>query len=235
MRIDKFLANAKFGSRKDVKKILKAKKVFVNGNLVLNDDYQVKENDIIICDGKEVKYVEFVYYMLNKPTGYVSATIDNLYPTVVSIIDDYHDIFPVGRLDVDTTGLLFITNDGELAHNLTSPKKKVDKKYFVKFTGEYNENIPEEFKKGIDLKDYITKPGIFEKISDDSCYVTIHEGKFHQVKLMMKAVGLKVIELKRVSFGPIDLDLNLEEGQYRELTKSELSILKNIPMEVEGE
>ena len=225
MRLDKFLANAKCGSRKDVKKIIKTGNVLVNNNKVTDEAFNVVENDRITINNKELIVKEFVYYMLNKPSGYISATIDNYHKTVVQLIDDYHEIFPVGRLDIDTVGLLFLTNDGEFCHNLTSPKKHVNKKYYVEFIGKYYPKIEEEFNKGIALKDFTTLPGSIEKISENSCYVTIQEGKFHQVKLMMKACNLEVTYLKRVSFGNIVLDESLKEGEYRELTLEEINIL----------
>ena len=226
MRLDKFLANAKCGSRKDVKKLIKNGNVLVTNNKILDESFHVKENDhVLINNRKELIVKEFVYYMLNKPSGYISATTDNYHRTVVELIDDYHEIFPVGRLDIDTVGLLFLTNDGEFCHNLTSPKKHVNKKYYVEFIGSYYPQIEEEFRQGIDLKDFTTLPASIEKISQNSCYVTIQEGKFHQVKLMMKACGLEVTYLKRVSFGEILLDENLKEGEYRELTLTEINIL----------
>ena len=134
MRLDKFLANLKLGSRKDVKKLIKSGLIKVNNELIKKDDYKLKPSDIVSYNNQVLEYKEFVYYLLNKPAGVVSATVDNLYPTVVSLIDDYHDLFPVGRLDVDTTGLLLITNDGEFSHRLTSPKYHVYKKYYVEFS-----------------------------------------------------------------------------------------------------
>ena len=140
MRLDKFLKNLKIGSRKDVKKIIKNGSIKVNNIQIKDDGYKLKKDDIVTYLDNVLEYKEFVYYLLNKPSGYVSATVDNLYPTVISLIDDYHDLFPVGRLDVDTTGLLLITNDGDLAHKLTSPKYHVDKKYYVEFRGLYHDD-----------------------------------------------------------------------------------------------
>ena len=229
MRLDKFISNASKYSRKDVKKIIKSGNVLVNEKVIKDETFNVLENDFItlLNDNKTYQVKEFVYYMLNKPSGYISATTDNYHKTVVELIDDYHEIFPVGRLDIDTVGLLFLTNDGEFCHNLTSPKKHVNKKYYVEFIGQYYPEIEEKFRQGLELKDFKTLPGNIEKISENSCYVTIQEGKFHQVKLMMKACDLEVTYLKRVSFGNIVLDENLKEGKYRELTEEEINILKN--------
>lgn len=235
MRLDKFLANLKLGSRKDVKKLIKSGLIKVNNELIKKDDYKLNEHDIVTYNNQILEYKEFVYYLLNKPSGYVSATVDNLYPTVVSLIDDYHDLFPVGRLDVDTKGLLIITNDGELSHKLTSPKYHVDKKYYVEFSGKYYDDIIDIFKKGILIDDYLTLPAKYEYLTDNSCYVTICEGKFHQVKLMMKSVGLTVTKLERVSFAFLELDNTLTNGSYRELSIEEVKKLKNISKELEGD
>ena len=235
MRLDKFLADLKLGSRKDVKRLIKNGLIKVNNQVVKNDDYKIKIEDIVSYLDKELEYKEFVYYLLNKPVGYVSATVDNVYPTVISLIDDYHDLFPVGRLDVDTTGLLLITNDGDLAHKLTSPKYKVEKKYYVEFSGKYHDDIPELFRNRIMIDDYLTLPAKYEYINENSCYVTICEGKFHQVKLMMKAVGLTVTKLQRVSFGFLELNESLKEGSYIELKEEEIKKLKNISKELEGD
>ena len=235
MRLDKFLANLKLGSRKDVKKIIKSGQIKVNNEPVKKDDYKLKPSDIVSYNDQVLEYKEYVYYLLNKPAGFVSATVDNLYPTVISLIDDYHELFPVGRLDVDTTGLLLITNDGEFSHKLTSPKYHVNKKYYVEFSGTYHSDIPEIFKNRIQIDDYLTLPAKYEYISDNSCYVTICEGKFHQVKLMMKSVGLTVTKLERVSFAFLELDNTLKVGSYRELREEEVMKLKNISKEVEGD
>ena len=235
MRLDKFLANLKLGSRKDVKKIIKSGQIKVNNEPVKKDDYKLKPSDIVSYNDQVLEYKEYVYYLLNKPAGFVSATVDNLYPTVISLIDDYHELFPVGRLDVDTTGLLLITNDGEFSHKLTSPKYHVNKKYYVEFSGTYHSDIPEIFKNRIQIDDYLTLPAKYEYISDSSCYVTICEGKFHQVKLMMKSVGLTVTKLERVSFAFLELENTLSVGSYRELREEEVMKLKNISKEVEGD
>lgn len=229
MRLDKFLANAGIGSRKDVKKIIKSKEITVNGVIVTDQQFIVSENDDIAYQLKPILYKPYLYYMMNKPSGVISATEDPYHKTVIDLIDENHhlDLFPVGRLDIDTVGLLIITNDGALSHELLSPKKHVDKTYYVEFSGEYHDDIPSKFAKGIDIGDYVTKPAQYEFITEKSCKITICEGKFHQVKRMMKAVGLDVTYLKRTSFGNLTLDELLEEGKYRELTQEELIKLQN--------
>lgn len=229
MRIDKLLAHAGYGTRKEVKKLLKEKRVFVNGVVVKADKTQVDVNsDMITVDGEKVNYQEKVYYMLNKPKGYVSATIDNVYPTVIELIDDVHDdLFPVGRLDVDTTGLLLITNDGALAHRLTSPKSHCPKVYEV--ISDLPITIEDQvlFSKGIVLDDMVCQSALLEMVDQDLnlSYVTIHEGKFHQVKRMFLSVGKKVISLKRLAMGSLILDDTLQEGAYRPLTPEEINSL----------
>lgn len=231
MRLDKLLAHLNFGSRKEVKELIRKGYVVVNGETVFDDDFKVDEkNDEINVLDNEIKYEEFVYFMLNKPDGYVSATFDNHQPTVIDLIDGYErrGIFPVGRLDVDTVGLLIITNDGKLAHKLLAPKSHVDKKYYLKYEGKYNKSFEEKFKAGITIDDgYTCLPAVFENIGDGEAYITIREGKFHQVKRMMEALGCEVTYLKRVTFGPISLDESLKEGTYRPLTIEEIKMLKS--------
>ena len=179
-------------------------------------------------DDELITYVEYEYYLLNKPQGYLSANDDKRYPCIVDLIKSKRkDLFPVGRLDLDTLGAIIITNDGELAHRLISPKYHVDKKYYVKTEMPLKENVEEEFKKPMDLGDFITKPCIFEKISNDEAYLTIHEGKFHQVKRMFEYVGSPVSLLKRVEFAFLNVD-DLEVSKYRALTKEEVLKLKEL-------
>lgn len=234
MRIDKMLANLGFGSRKEVKKILKDGAVRVNGQIVKDAKQQVDpENDVVTLNGETVEYKEFIYLMMNKPPGVVSATEDHQDETVIDLLeieDLVFDPFPVGRLDKDTEGLLLITNDGQLAHRLLSPKKHVPKTYFVVIDGEVTERDIEAFKNGVTLDDgYKTKPGelkILKSGLTSDIELTITEGKFHQVKRMFQAVGKRVIYLKRISMGPLKLDETLELGEYRELTDEELQKLK---------
>lgn len=229
MRLDKVLAHLSFGSRKEVKKLIRDGLVYVNGIQTFDDDIKVDPlNDEINVLDMNVEYKEFTYIMLNKPEGYVSATFDIKYPTVIDLIDTaYKNLFPVGRLDIDSIGLLLITNDGKLAHKLLAPKSHVYKKYYIEYDGIYKDSFIDEFKNGITLDDgYKCLSATFEYIDNNKAYVTIREGKYHQVKRMMEALGCNVTLLKRVEFGPLLLDLNLKLGEYRELTKEELERLE---------
>ncbi|MBQ6783721.1 MAG: rRNA pseudouridine synthase [Acholeplasmatales bacterium] len=230
MRLDKLLAHMDYGSRKEVKELIRKGYVLVNGNVIKDDDFKVDEfNDEINILDSEIKYEEFIYIMLNKPEGYVSATYDYSKPIVLDLIDDYkkRNLFPVGRLDIDTHGLLLITNDGNLAHRMLSPKSHVDKKYYLKYDGKYNESFIQKFKDGITLDDgYKCMPAEFIDLGDNEAYIIIREGKFHQVKRMMEAVGCNVTFLKRISFGNLVLDESLKEGKWRHLTNEEIESLK---------
>ncbi|WP_375168459.1 pseudouridine synthase [Sneathia vaginalis] len=231
MRIDKFLANSGVGSRSEVRKIIKQKKIYVNDVLVKDTSFNVDEkNDIVLFENRVVKYKPYVYIMLNKPNGVVSATFDKKLKTVIDILNgDYktYELFPIGRLDIDTVGLLILTNDGKLAHNLLSPKKHIKKTYYVEYMNELSDEDKINLQKGVDIGGYITKrDAIIEILSSNSCYLTISEGKFHQIKKMFNAVGNKVTYLKRVKMNNLVLDTNLNEGEYRELSDSELKLLK---------
>ena len=230
MRLDKLLAHMDYGSRKEVKELIRKGYVLVNGNVIKDDDFKVDEiNDEINILDSEIKYEEFIYIMLNKPEGYVSATYDYSKPIVLDLIDDYkkRNLFPVGRLDIDTHGLLLITNDGNLAHRMLSPKSHVDKKYYLKYDGKYNESFIQKFNDGITLDDgYKCMPAEFIDLGDNEAYIIIREGKFHQVKRMMEAVGCNVTFLKRISFGNLVLDESLKEGKWRHLTNEEIESLK---------
>ena len=231
-RIDKLIANSLPYSRSQVRELVKKKKVIVNDVVITSSDFKVDaDTDNVIVDGKPLKYSEFVYYMLNKPAGVVSATNDNTCKTVLELINEPRkkDLFPVGRLDKDTEGLLLITNDGELSHSLLSPKKHVDKTYYVETDGIITDEMIQMLESGIDIGDEkTTLPSKVEMISDNraNAYLTITEGRFHQVKRMFKAVGREVLYLKRVSMGPLSLDETLEKGAYRELSKDEILLLK---------
>ena len=225
-RIDKILSNLGYGTRKDLKKIVKNGMVQVNGVTIKDSAMKVDpEKDKIVINGEEIFYREFIYLMMNKPAGVVSATFDNKDETVIDLLEVEHQVFepfPVGRLDKDTVGLLLLTNDGDLNHRLISPKWKVDKVYFAKIDKKVTEEDVEKFKKGITLDDgYTCKEG-------SEIVLTIQEGKFHQVKRMFEAVGKKVTYLKRIEFGTLPLDDDLEEGEYRELTEEEVAILKGL-------
>ncbi|MBA9026224.1 pseudouridine synthase [Peribacillus huizhouensis] len=235
MRIDKLLANVGYGSRKEVKSLLKSGAVVVNDQVVKDAKAHVDpEVDHVTVHNEQVVYREFIYLMMNKPQGLISATEDNFQETVIDILepeDAAMEPFPVGRLDKDTEGLLLITNDGQLAHQLLSPKKHVPKTYFAVINSEVSESDIEEFSKGVTLDDgYHTKPGELRIIKSgltSDIELTIMEGKFHQVKRMFEAVGKRVIYLKRISMGSLTLDEELELGEYRELTDEELFALRN--------
>ncbi|AEO07319.1 rRNA pseudouridine synthase [Listeria monocytogenes] len=232
MRLDKLLSHTGFGSRKEVKPLLKSGAVVVNGTIQKDSKTQVNpDKDQITVHGTPVVYQEFVYFMLHKPQNVVSATEDNVSETVIDLLaqeDTLTDPFPVGRLDKDTEGLLIITNDGTLAHNLLSPKKHIDKTYYAKIDGDVTAADVEAFAAGIELDDgYTCKPASLEIITPNEINVTIQEGKFHQVKRMFAARGKTVSYLKRISMGNLQLDESLELGEYRPLTEAELAILQN--------
>ncbi len=233
MRIDKLLANMGYGTRKEVKALLKSGNVRVNGDPERSPKTHVDpDEDSVTVMGDEVEYREFIYLMMNKPGDLISATEDAHDTTVIDILqpeDHVFNPFPVGRLDKDTEGLLLITNDGQLAHKLTSPKKNIGKTYYAVIDGEVTEEDVTAFSKGVTLDDgYETKQGelvILESGAESEIELTITEGKFHQVKRMFEAVGKKVTYLKRIRMGTLELDSDLELGEYRELTDEELDYL----------
>jgi 16S rRNA pseudouridine516 synthase len=239
-RLDKIIAHVGIGSRSELKRLAKEGAIYVNGAKVKDSGMQVNpDKDIIQVNGETVRYREFVYLMMNKPQGVVSATEDNRDRTVVDLLDAAYapfEVFPVGRLDKDTEGFLLLTNDGKLAHNLLSPRKHVPKTYFARVEWEVTEKDIEAFSQGVTLDDgYETLPGILKILSVGNeaggvlseIELTIMEGKFHQVKRMFQAVGKKVAYLKRISMGPLALDPSLALGQVRELTDEELTALRN--------
>lgn len=229
MRIDKYIANCGYASRKDVKKLIKQGAVTVNGEVCKKAEAQVDEGGIVCVNGERLVYREFVYLMLNKPQGYVSAVFDKKYPVVTDLVDEeyaHFEVFPVGRLDIDTEGFLILTNDGQFAHEMTSPKKNVYKRYFACVDKPMEENDVEEFAKGMEFKEFTAKSARLE-ITDNPCevYIEIAEGKFHQVKRMCERVGKNVVYLKRVAIGNVGLDESLPLGGVRELTPQELDML----------
>lgn len=227
MRIDKYLSHMGFGTRSQVKNLIKNGWVTVDGKTIKKSDIQIKEGQIVCVDDKPISYVEYEYYMLHKPSGYVSATEDNVHPTVMELVDSVrNDLYPVGRLDIDTEGLLLITNDGQFTHNLLSPKKHVSKKYYVEFDGDLPSDAVEIFSKPMEFEDFTSQGGTLEIINESSAYLTIYEGKFHQVKRMFLKVRCEVTYLKRVSFGSLTLG-DLELGQSRKLTEKELELLQS--------
>ena len=229
MRLDKLLANMGFGSRKDVKALLKQKRVTVNGEIETRHNRHVEPNeDQIFVDDQEVVYRPYIYLMMNKPQGYVSATEDMKDKTVIDLLtDEYRHFqpFPVGRLDKDTEGLLLITNDGKLAHALTSPNRAVEKTYYAIIDGRVTEEDQIAFSPVVTLDDgYVTKPGkltILERGHLSKIELVITEGKYHQVKRMFQAVGKKVVYLQRIRMGEITLDPDLSLGDFRELNEEE--------------
>lgn len=233
-RLDKILSNMGYGSRKDIKKIIKEGRVQVNDKIVKNNSMKIDPyKDKVTLDGIKVDYRKYIYLMLNKPKDVVSSTDDPINRTVLDLIDEEYLIFnpfPAGRLDKDTEGLLLLTNDGKLAHELLSPKKGVDKTYYVEVDGFVEEDHKDQFKDGILLDDgYKTLPAKLEILESNvfsKVKLTIKEGKFHQVKRMFQAIDMEVIYLKRISMGNLKLDENLNPGEYRELTDEEIILLK---------
>ena len=235
MKLDKFLVACAVGSRTKIKNLLKAGHVTVNGKKEKSAKLQInEEKDEIRFDGQLLEYEEFVYYMMNKPQGVISATEDPKHRTVLDLLDDYaraKEVFPVGRLDIDTHGLLLLTNDGQLAHALLSPKRHVDKTYLAQVKGIMTQEDVETFSKGIKLKDFTCQPAKLEIVSVDPeknqslVRVTIAEGKFHQVKRIVAYCGKEVVDLQRLTMGTLVLDENLKRGEWRRLTKEELENL----------
>ncbi len=229
MRLDRFISLTTGLTRKEAKDRLKTG-CFTVGILQVKDpSINIDEyKDEVFYNGKKLIYEKYSYYMLNKPAGYVSATVDND-PTVIDLLkaEEKKDLFPVGRLDKDTVGLLLITNDGEFSHHLTSPRHHVPKRYFVKTLNHLSADDIKKLESGILLKDDgMTGPAIVESVSDNEIYLTITEGMYHQVKRMIASLGNKVTYLKRVSIGGLKLDISLKEGEYRRLTGEEIALLK---------
>ena len=232
MRLDKFLVACAVGSRTEVKNFLKSGRVTVNGKKEKSAKSQInEETDEIRFDGQKLEYEEFVYYMMNKPQGVISATEDPKHKTVLDLLDDYaraKEVFPVGRLDIDTHGLLLLTNDGKLAHALLSPKRHVDKTYLARINGVMTDADVETFAQGIPLKDFTCQPAKLELVSIDRekdqslVRVTIAEGKFHHVKRMVAYCGKEVVDLQRLTMGTLTLDEDLKRGEWRRLSKEEL-------------
>ena len=230
MRLDKYLCETGFGTRSQIKDLLKKGQVMVNGEVVKKPELKINETtDQILCQGKKASYQKNIYLMLHKPAGVVSATEDSREKTVLDLVrpeDRKNGLFPVGRLDKDTEGLLLLTDDGELAHRLLSPKKHVDKTYYAKIDGQITEEHVKQFREGLDIGDEKkTLPAVLTILLSgpvSEIEVTIHEGRFHQIKRMFEAVGCKVTYLKRLSMGSLVLDETLQLGEYRPLTEAEL-------------
>lgn len=230
IRLDKYLADMGKGTRTQVKEMIKKGRVTVNEQTVKAADIKIDPGKERVClDGISVNYVSVEYYMLHKPAGIVSAVTDKHYTTVVDLIHGKNrkDLFPVGRLDIDTEGLLLITNDGALTHELLSPKKHVDKVYYAQLDSDVPSEAVAQFLEGIVLEDGTkTMPAKLDILTPRSVHLTIHEGKFHQVKRMFEAIGIHVVYLKRLSMGNLVLDENLPKGEYRSLTEEEIRRLK---------
>ena len=236
MRIDKYLANMNVGSRKEVHVLIKKGIVTVNGDVVKAPKQQVKESDEILVDGQEVNYQKYHYFLMNKPKGVLSATEDRSQRTVISLLkpqDQYQRITPVGRLDKDTTGLLLLTNDGQLNHELLAPNKHVDKIYRAKIAGVADDETVKTFASEMTLGDGTKlKPAELKILAQDEEHdsseieIKIREGKYHQIKRMFGAVGMKVVELERISMGNLKLPEDLKRGNYIELSLDEVNKIK---------
>ncbi len=234
MRVDKFLCGAGVGTRSEIKKYIKSGFVTVEGReRIRPEDHIDPACDRIFFKGTHIIYKENVYIMMNKPKGYISATFDKKLPTVISLLPEeylHFEPFPAGRLDIDTEGLLVLTNDGQLAHNILSPKKHIPKTYFAKISGKVTAEDAEAFAKGVDIGEKnLTKPADLEILSSreiSEIKLTITEGKFHQVKRMFEAVSKEVVYLKRIKMNGLPLDETLKTGESRELTEDELKLLK---------
>lgn len=231
-RLDKILSQSGYGSRKDVKKMIKQGQVSVNGQLTKDAGTQVDPAaDVIKVSGEQVLFQENIYIMMNKPDGVLSSTRDGMTETVIDLLAgefSHRNLFPVGRLDKDTEGLILLTDNGKLAHRLLSPKNQVAKVYYVEVEGHLEDEDVAVFRSGIELDDFTTLPATLEIIETgdvSKAFVTICEGKFHQIKRMMKAIDKEVLYLKRLSLGPLKLDPSLESGQWRELTEDEIQSL----------
>ena len=237
IRLDKYLADMGTGTRQEVKKYIRKGLVRVNQETVRTPEMKIcEEKDEVFLEGQRIAYASCEYYMLNKPAGVVSATEDKRETTVIDLIRDRKrkDLFPVGRLDKDTEGLLLITNDGQLAHRLLSPKRHVDKTYYAKVSGCVTREDVLLFARGLDIgtdeREERTMPGELEILrsgSESEILLTIQEGKYHQVKRMFQAVGKEVVYLRRERMGALVLDKELKPGEYRPLTKKELENVKN--------
>lgn len=242
MRLDKFLVESGLGSRSQVKQLLKKGQVWVNGAAVTLAKTQIDErSDQIVVDGQTLVYEKYVYYLLNKPKGVISATEDDRHRTVLDLLDDtarQKEVFPVGRLDVDTHGLLLLTNNGQLSHAMLSPKRHVAKVYRAQVAGLMDQADVERFAQGIELKDFTCQPAQLEIIERNEgaqtslVHITLSEGKFHQVKRMVLACGKEVTDLQRLSMGPLQLDPSLELGQWRRLTEEEMQSLEIFQVEL---
>ena len=225
-RIDKIIATQTNYSRKEVKKLVLQKRVMVNGEIISKSDIKVDENnDKIEIDGNKINVKKYIYLILNKPKGYISATEDPKMPTILDLVPEqfsHRNLFPAGRLDKDTTGLMLITDDGEFAHNILAPKKHIKKVYKVEIDIPINEIMINEFENGVTLNDGICKKAGLEKLDTYIGKVTLTEGRYHQIKRMFGCFGAKVVNLERIAMGNFQLPNNLKQGECRELTEKEI-------------
>ncbi|MBK3332008.1 rRNA pseudouridine synthase [Persephonella atlantica] len=237
LRLDRYLSNAGIGSRKEVKLLIKGGRVTVNGVTIRDPSFQINlENDTVCIDGNPVILKKNHYFMFNKPSGYVTAKEDRYLPTVMEFFSSlpfYKKLFPVGRLDIDTEGLLIVTDDGTLAHRISHPKWEVEKEYYAVVKGNIrNTDYSRYEKEGIKLKDYKAKPFKIKLISasdeKSEITITVKEGKYHIVKRIMEKLGHPVLYLKRIRIGPIKLDEKLPTGEFREFTEEEIRQLKQV-------
>lgn len=234
MRLDKFISHALGKTRSEARDLIKQGLISVNQTVMRKNDWTIDEyHDAILFQDQPICYKNYLYLMLNKPAGYLSATMDEKYPTVISLIKEYqnYDLFMAGRLDLDSEGLMIITNDGKFAHGLTSPRHQVPKKYYVKTDEAFSEADVLAFREGLFIYDgnknrFKTQPAVLEILTPQEAYVTIFEGKYHQVKKMCLKVGKNVTYLKRLAMGELELDPNLKTGEYRPLTIEEIDRLK---------
>lgn len=224
MRLDKYLTECGLGSRSDVKKILKTREIKVNGKIEFSPKINVSATDKILYKNEVIEYKATRYYIMNKPAGYITATEDKRHKTVMEILPEWviqKNLFPVGRLDKDTEGLLLFTNDGPLSHELLSPKKHVDKTYYVEAEKNITDEDIKKLELGVDIGDYMTKPSKCEKMDENKINLTISEGRFHQVKKMLHAVDNSVIYLKRIKFASLELG-DMQIGEVREINMEEI-------------
>lgn len=231
MRLDKFLSDLNFGSRKRVKKLIKAGHVKVNDEVITDSSFDFDENnEVVKYDDEVLEYSLFVYLALNKPKDYISSTIDELYPSIVNLVDPMYAkrVRIVGRLDADTTGIILLTDDGRLNNRLTHPNRSISKIYRVTLNHDIPEKLIEEFAKGVDIgKGEITRPAELKIVAPNVAEVTLKEGKYHEIKRMFDRFDLDVIELDRLLFGPISYE-GLEVGGSRKLTHEEVEKLMEL-------
>ncbi len=230
MRIDKYISNSTPLSRKELKIYFKKGLVRVNGQVVTDIGTHIDEDTAqVFLAGEKVTYSKFTYLMLNKPAGYISATYDKKFPVVTDLVPEEYrhiDLFPVGRLDIDTVGLLVLTNDGDMAHRILTPKSHVPKTYYVRSKEPLTDIACRKLCSPIDLGDFVTIPARLKVLGECEALLTIFEGKYHQVKRMYEAIDNEVTYLKRVTFGALELDGNLKEGEMRPLTDAEIKLMQ---------